>query len=111
MPVRPGGFRQQERNVADIGAHIVDDRAGLDQFPQGGLQLRLIGAQPVILIDLHIQQDGIAGQVARRHLDLRQSGRRGAVQPAADKGCQRLDLIDGLLEGCRQYPWRQTPQR
>ncbi len=92
MPVLPGGFRQQERDIADIGAHIVDDRAGLDQIAQGGLQLRLIGAEPVILIDLHIQQDGVTGQVTRRDLDLRQSGRRGAVQPAADKAASGLIL-------------------
>ena len=63
MPFWPGCFRQQERNVADIGAHIIYDRTGLDQFTHGSLQLRLICAQPVILIDLHIQQDGEASQV------------------------------------------------
>ena len=98
VPGLPGSLRQQQRNVADVGAHIVDDRAGPDQLAQRGLQLRLVSAEPVILVNLHVEQDGEPGQVTAGHLDLCQPGRGGAVQSAADETGQRLESVDGLFE-------------
>ena len=65
---------------------------------QGGLQFRLVGAEPVILVHLHIEQDGVPGQVPGGDLDLDQPGGSSAIQPAADEMRQRLDPIDGLLK-------------
>ena len=65
---------------------------------QRWLQFRVIGAEPVILINLHIRQDSEPGQVPGSDFDLDQPGWRSAIQPVTDEKRQRFDLVDGLLE-------------
>jgi len=78
---------------------------------QHRLQTGLIRAQPVILIHLHIEQDGAAGQIPTRDLYLGEPGGGGAVQPAADKAGKRLDPVNGLLERSREEPGGKGSQR
>jgi len=84
MPLSRQPSPERKRHVPDVGTHVVEDAAGWTSSRRGSLQVPAHRCRAIILIHLHVQQDGETSQVTTRHLDLGQPGRGGIIQTAAD---------------------------
>ena len=78
-PMRTDRARQQQADVADVGAHIVYHHPGVYLALDSLLQLRLVRAQPVVFLGMQVKHQACPGQASGSHLDLAQAGGGGSV--------------------------------